>query len=45
MTSKTLKHGSPAMTEMFVIISVAALCTSFAEIKWNHTRTFGTLRL
>lgn len=28
MTSKTVKHDSPAMTEMYVIISIVTLCTS-----------------
>lgn len=43
MTPKTLKHDSPAMTEMFFIIWIASLCMSSTEIEWNHTRTLGTL--
>lgn len=33
MTSQPVKHDSPAMTEVFVIIAVVTLCTSFTEIK------------
>lgn len=33
MKSKAVKHDSPAVPEMFVMISLVDICSSFTEIK------------